>query len=164
MRTHLLATVVTLASLTITIGAKAADPILGTWKLNIAESKFSPILQAFTKQGPPREHTETYREVEGNQIEFTAKEIRADGSPTLFRYVVPLQGGTVKILEGGIEGLSYVEAIIDSDWHVIALRDGKQIGLRRKTVSKDGKTMLQTVTATDPQGRRIEQSEVYDRQ
>jgi hypothetical protein len=48
----------------------AADPIIGTWKLNVIKSK----AQAYVK-----ERTEMYREIEGDQIEFADSEIRPDG-------------------------------------------------------------------------------------
>ena len=35
----------------------AADPLLGTWKLNAAKSKFSPILLALEKDVAPKETT-----------------------------------------------------------------------------------------------------------
>jgi hypothetical protein len=47
------------------VGARGADPIIGSWKLNIAKSTFPPTLQA-----GPKEHTEVYREIEGDQIEL----------------------------------------------------------------------------------------------
>ena len=54
----------------------AADPIIGTWKLNVEESKFSPILKDI--QPPPKERTEVYREIEGDLIEFSSTTIAQD--------------------------------------------------------------------------------------
>jgi hypothetical protein len=72
----------------------------------------------------------------------------------------------VKVLQGGAEGVSDVEVLIGpGDWYLIALlKDGKQVGVRHETVSKDGKTMRSTVTGTLPDGKPFEQAEVYDRQ
>lgn len=44
-----------------TAPARAADPIVGTWKLKVAESTFSTAMQAV----PPKELTEVTREIEG---------------------------------------------------------------------------------------------------
>ena len=145
--------------------AIAADPIIGTWKLNVAKLKFSPVLQTMTKQGPPKEHTETYREMEGGQVEFESKTIRADGSSSSSHFIWPRQGGAVKILQGGFAGLAYVETFLGpGDWYVTALQNSKQFGVRRKIVSKNGKTMRQTLAGADPEGKPFEQVEVYDRQ
>jgi hypothetical protein len=151
--------------LTMAVPAMAADPIIGTWKLNVAKSKFSPAMQAITKRPPPKEYTEVYREIEGDQIEFTTHEILADGSSRSGHLIWPRQGGTVKVLQGGVEGLTYVETLIGpGDWYVTALQDGKQFGIRHKTLSKDGKTKRETITGTDSAGKPFEQIEVFDRQ
>ena len=76
----------------------------------------------------------------------------------------PVQGGTVKVESGGVPGFSYVEALLaPGEWLVIALQDGRQVGARHKLVSEDGKTMRQTVTGVAPDGKPIEQVEVYER-
>ena len=61
--------------------AMAADPIVGTWSLNIPKSQFSPVLAALTQQQPPKQRTETYREIEGNQIEFSSTQLEPTGRP-----------------------------------------------------------------------------------
>jgi hypothetical protein len=153
-----------LALLAFASSALAADPIVGTWSLNIPQSKFSPVLAALTQQQPPKERTETYREIEGDQIEFSTREIRADGSSVSGKMFWPARGGAVRVESGGVPGFSYVEAFLSpGEWLVIALQDGRQVGSRHKLVSKDGKTMKQTVTGVAPDGKPIEQIEVYER-
>ena len=60
-----------LAILGLTGSLWAADPIIGTWKLNISKSKFSPIVLAMKNQPSPKEETEVYREVDTDWIEFS---------------------------------------------------------------------------------------------
>ena len=72
----------------------AADPIIGTWKLNIEKSKFPP------NDTPPKEQTETYRELNGDQIELTWKNIDRDGSSSLTVMTYPIQGGAAKNQKG----------------------------------------------------------------
>jgi hypothetical protein len=103
------------------------------------------------KQPPPKELTEVYREIEGDQIELTGKGISADGSSNSYDLIWPRHGGTVKVLQGGMEGSTYVETLVGpGDWYVTALQNGKQFGIRHKTVSKDGKTKRGTITVRDP--------------
>jgi len=137
----------------------AADPIIGTWKLNLAESKF-PATEVM-----PKERTEVYRELDVDQMEFTATGIEANGSPISFKATWPQQGGTVDILQGGDEETSYVETLVEAgNWYVTVLQNGKQIGVIHKTFSKDGKRMRQTYTSTDAQGNPFERLSLYDRQ
>jgi hypothetical protein len=142
-----------------------ADPIIGTWKLNVAQSKFSPVFLAMLKRAAPKESTEVYKEIEGDQIEFTGTAIRTDGSSSSWKLVWPRQGGTVKVLEGGIPGLSYVQTLIEpGHWYVTALMNGIQMGVRSKSFSQDGKVMNQMVKGFDLEGNLIEQIEVFDKQ
>jgi hypothetical protein len=139
----------------------AADPIIGTWKLNLAKSKFAPNQPDIPKSG-----TEAYREVEGGQIELTVTRTDASGSSVLSKYVWPAQGGAVMILQGGPNRITgFVETLIEpGNWYVTCLQNGKQISWAHKTISKDGKTMTQTWKDMDAQGNLIVDIEVFDRQ
>lgn len=139
----------------------AGDPIIGTWKLNLAKSKFAPNQPDIPKSG-----TEAYREVEGGQIELTYTRTKADGSSVLSKYAWPAQGGAAKTLQGGPKQITtFVETLIEpGNWYVTALQNGKQISWAHKTISKDGKTMTVTWKNMDAQGKPIVDIEVFDRQ
>src|SRR5262245_55083743 len=63
---------------------QGADPIVGTWELNVAKSKFTP--------GPaPKSETRTYV-VSGQEIRATAKGVGADGKPTTGQWTVNYDG------------------------------------------------------------------------
>ena len=62
----------------------AGDPALGTWKLNVAKSKYSP--------GPaPKSSTVTYEAV-GDAVKRTGEGIAADGKKTGFSYTAKFDG------------------------------------------------------------------------
>ena len=137
----------------------AADPIIGTWKLNIAKSTFSPNVPAV------KENTDVYREIEGGQIELTYTATEKDGSATLLKLTWPVQGGMAKVLQGDPAGTTWVETLIaPGEWYATYLRDGKQFQTRHKAISKDGKTMRQTLRGFDAQGKPFELLLVSDRQ
>ena len=46
----------------------AADPIIGTWKLNIEKSKFSSAKHPMLDLTDPKEQTEVYRELDSGRI------------------------------------------------------------------------------------------------
>src|SRR5512136_1897841 len=101
----------------------AADPLIGTWKLNMAKSKMFPDEQM------PRERINVYREIEGDQIEATNTIVMTDGSIVKYRTSFPKQGGTNKVLESTFpEGLSFVTTQIEAgNWCVTVLLNGKQV-------------------------------------
>jgi hypothetical protein len=145
----------------------AADPIIGTWKLNIAKSKSRAGGDLAVK-----ERTDVYREIEGNQIEWTRTETRADGSSNSSRLIWPQQGGIVTLLLPGKEpvtktpdGESIIETLIEpGKWYVTRLRDAKQRSVYQKVVSNDGKTLSVSVKGYDEQGKPYESLTVYDKQ
>ena len=136
----------------------AADPIIGTWKLNVAKSKFSPLGWA-----APKEQSETYREIDG-KIELTWKNVETNGTTLVSIITFPSQGGSAKCSQFCMEGVSFVQTLIAGERYVTYLRDGKQFQTRHKAVSKDGKTMRQTLRSVNDEGQPFELLLVFDRQ
>ena len=138
------------------------DPFVGTWKLNVANSKFGGPRQA------PRELTIVIEE-EGDHAFDTVKGVAADGSLIFDRYTFPNSGGKVTVLEGGggfPAGTSGVLAArkADSrtkDW-TITLPSGVVV-TECDALTEDGKTMLMTVRTTDAEGHSYESIQAFDR-
>jgi hypothetical protein len=138
----------------------AADPIIGTWKLNITKSTF-----ASNAPLPPKEQTEVYRYLTTGEIELTYKSLEKDGSSVLVVLTWPAQGGSAKIIKADIpKNISWVETLIAGDWYATQMQDGKQSYTRHKIVSKDGKILRQSFRSTDTQGKPFENILVFDRQ
>ena len=137
----------------------AADPIIGTWKLNIAKSKFAPSTQAAMKEG-----THVVRELGADQFELTETQTRTDSSSTSYRFTWPQKGGVLKS-EILAEGTSSIVTIIEpGEWYTTNLRNGKQVSTLHTVISKDGKTMRVTTKATDAQGKPYEVLRVLEKQ
>ncbi|MCF7763262.1 MAG: hypothetical protein K9N62_06275 [Verrucomicrobia bacterium] len=155
-------TIVFAVLLAATVQSQAADPIIGTWKLKVAASTFSTAMQAV----PPKELTEVTREIEGGRIELAQHGIQKDGASVTFRATFPKQGGAVTIMEGEeLEGgMIFIETLLSpGQWVVTSLRNGKQVIVRHKVISADGKTRRDSVHGTDEHGRPFDQVEVYER-
>jgi hypothetical protein len=138
----------------------AADPFAGTWKLDVAKSKFAGPNPA------PKEETLVI-EVAGDQATVTIKGTAADGSPISIKYTVPRTGGPVQYLEGGPPGVSSVFAKRRADSGIgdsTDTKDGKVIRTTRAVVSTDGKSMRGTIKGTDAQGKKFETVDVWDKQ
>jgi hypothetical protein len=138
----------------------AADPIIGTWKLNVAKSLMPSIPQQAL-----REETLVIREVE-DYIEVTSTGIRMDGSPFSSKSTIPLQGGAAKYEQGApAKGASVIWTRIDANTrYVTSLINGKQVSVLHSVVSKDGKTVQNTTKGIDAQGKPFERVTVFERQ
>ena len=129
----------------------AADPIIGTWKMNPAKSKFpSPQLTQ-------KEQTEVYREIGNGRIELTYRSISNDGALNLEVFIFPAQGGTADVVKGAVAGRTYIETKFSTnEWYATCLENGKQLWVLHKAISKDGKTLTKTSREIDEQGNSLE--------
>jgi hypothetical protein len=119
--------------------AIAQSPFTGTWKLNLKKSKFI--------SAAPLGWTDVFREIEDDQVEVTTKIILPDQSVINEVIVWPRQGGIATFRQGGTEGVMEVETLISPDeWLATRMVNGKQTGLVKLIVSKNGKTMRYTFT------------------
>ena len=149
--------------LTMAVAAMAADPLIGTWKLNAAKSNFSPDFLALEKAAAPKESTLVVRELDADQIEITETGTRTDGSAISQRFTQPKQGGAAT--SGLPEGTIFVHTIVSPNDRVgTILQNGKQIQVIHWVVSKDGKTLIDTRRSMDSQGKPMEHVIVYDKQ
>lgn len=138
----------------------AADPSVGTWKCNVAQSKFAPSTQAAVK-----EETLVKRALDPDQFELTVTGTRTDGSAISSKSTHPQKGGLVKNQPAPSAGqMSVVTVISPSDFYLTLLQDGKQVQVTHILVSKDGKTMRNTIKGTDAKGKPFEGLVVWDKQ
>ena len=134
----------------------AADAAVGTWKLNLAKSTFSP--------GPaPKSQTRTY--VESAQgMTVTVKTTAADGkdSPTTLTY----KEDGKSYPESGSPDLDMVTITrVDAlTIHSTQTKAGATIGTAVRTVSKDGKTLTFAQKGTHANGAKYDNVSVYDKQ
>ncbi len=92
----------------------AADPSVGTWKLNIAKSKLAPSTEA-----PVKEQTAVIREV-GDQWEIVFSGKRTDDTSFSTQATRPKPGGVVKFLTGESEAAneqSFDTVVEPGDWY-----------------------------------------------
>ena len=74
----------------------AADPFAGTWKLNLAKSKFAGPL------GPTPVEATLIRQDQGQAWIESAKIVPGEGSPISYKLTVARTGGDLKLLEGAL--------------------------------------------------------------
>lgn len=133
----------------------AADPFVGTWKLDPAKSKY-------TAGTAPKDITLVIEE-QGENYQVTATGSYQDGSPISVKYTVPKAGGAGTAQEGPFDALTSqrVSARVRENRYT---KNGKATVSRRIVVSKDGKILRITVKGADAQGKPIAGVDVFDKQ
>jgi hypothetical protein len=147
-----------LALLTVSVGLAAADdPLVGTWKLNAAKSKFSP-------PPPPQDTTIKYEPNGANGIKVTAEITDSKGQKTVTAYSGNFDGKDVTVTGSADADTCSMRRIDANTTEVANKKAGKATTTLRRAVSKDGKTLTITAKGTDGQGRRVNSVEVFDKQ
>ena len=143
----LFAAIVLASSLTTRITLAQADPHVGTWVLNPAQSKYSP--------GPaPKALTSVYSAA-GKGFKVATNGTSGDGKPTMTEFTVDFDGKDAPV-KGNPDYDAVSAKRIDS--HTIEFsrkRGGKVVQTATSVVSKDGKTRTITATGVNAQGQKI---------
>jgi len=138
-------------------GALAAppDPATGTWKLNVAESKYSP--------GPaPRSQTRTYKETNG-AVALTFTQVSASGRETSGASTFRYDGKDYAISGSSFYDTIAVRRIDERTVESMQKKAGMMIGTTTRTVSSDGKRMTMVAKGITESGTPFENTQVFDR-
>jgi hypothetical protein len=147
-----LAILVPSASLT----AQAGDRAIGTWKLNLTKSKYTP--------GPlPKSLTLTY-EVAGKGVRVTTQGVDADGKPTHTDYTANYDGKNYPVSGSADYDTVVLKKVDASTVEATRKHGGHVVQTMRRVLSKDGNVLTTTTTGTDAAGRHIKNVAVFDRQ
>ncbi len=136
----------------------ADDPIIGTWKLNLAKSKFTP--------GPAyKSQILKYAPASNNGLKLTADIVDAQGRQLHDGYTAIYDGKeypmTIPSANADAVKLERIDAYTSVRTNTKA---GKPTMIQKRVISKDGKTLTVTVTGLDGKGRQLNNVQVYDRQ
>jgi hypothetical protein len=133
------------------------DAHMGSWKLNVAKSKFAP--------GPPiKSETRTY-EPTGDGYKFSGERVDADGSTHPETFTVKYDGKDYPTA-GDANGADTLNVkLIDAN-HIDSAgkKEGKVVSTVTIVVSKDGKVMTITSKGKNAKGQSINNVLVYDKQ
>jgi hypothetical protein len=135
----------------------AADPTIGTWKLNLAKSKFYP--------GPAfRSDTRIYEEVPDG-IKVTIITVDASGKTVRSEYPVNYDGKFHPVSgQGGPADAVALKRINAYVSETSLMHAGRITATARRVVSVDGKTMTVSYKGLDPEGRNVDYTLVYEKQ
>jgi hypothetical protein len=155
-RLFLTSTVVLVAVLAFTIIAWGADSNVGTWKLNLDKSKYSP--------GPaPKSATLTIEAQDGG-IKYTSHGENAQGAPIHVEFTAKYDGQDNPVT-GSPDFNSIALKRIDTDTIEATIKkDGMVMGTSRTVISHDGQTRTLTSKGKNAAGQDVNNVVVYDKQ
>ena len=133
-------------------------PWIGTWKVNLEKSTYSP--------GPTPTVAATVKiEPSGDGIRTAIDGTNADGQPTHTETVARFDGKDNPVKGAQAPNTTNaLKRIDDRTFEVIGKVDGKPAITTRVAVSPDGKTMTATQSGTNAQGQSVNNAIVLNKQ
>jgi hypothetical protein len=137
--------------------AQPKDPFVGTWKLNVAKSKYSP--------GPPSKSSTVTYEAAGPGYKVSVRTEPASGPVQEWSFTTNLDGKDSAVTGNNPNADTYAAKRIDANTlENVSKMGGKVTLTSRIVVSADGKTRTNTQTGTDAKGQKVNNVLVYERQ
>jgi len=143
-------------TLAIALGGTAFAQAVGTWKLNLAKSKYP--------QGQAPKSTTLVYEAAGEGIKVTVDQVPADGPTIHYVYTANYDGKDVPVVGNPNADMQARTRVNATTTKLINKKDGKILSTATLVVSADGKTLTITTTGKDAKGQTIDSVAVYDKQ
>jgi hypothetical protein len=172
---------VTILGLTLTLGgihlaAQRAEPVLGTWALNVAKSTFSPgpapksETRTYVMAGQDTKITfkgvsepRTYRLVR-QEIKVTSEGVDSDGKPTMAEWTVSYDGKDYPIT-GDPDADTVSLRRIDAFTTVFSHKKSDRVVITgTQAISKDGTVMTITTKGVNAKGQTMNNVAVFEKQ
>jgi hypothetical protein len=139
-------------------GLAQSNPLIGTWKLNLAKSKYIGA-------PPPRSQTMTFAG-EGENLTNNVEAVDAQGQAikTMFIHIYDGKPHPTTGVAGGLYDSSAYTRIEANTVNFVRLKDGKALQTGWAVVSGDGKTYTVTTGGTGLNGQPISTVGVFEKQ
>ena len=149
-------TVLAIGGTAVAAAADAMDPVVGTWKLNLAKSKFSP--------GPaPKSQTRAYvATADGIEMMYTG--VAADGSSVNGKSTYKYDGKDYPITGSADYDTLTLKRIDANTIESTQKNAGKTTGTTIRSVSSDGKVLTLKSKGKNVKGESYDNVMVFDRQ
>ncbi len=135
--------------------AQAADPLIGTWELNVAKSKFDP--------GPPLKSSTRKFEAVENGLKFSGQNINADGTTLAVEWTAYFDGKEYPIKNDPNADSLSLKRIDRFNTEGTFKKAGKVTYRVKRVVSQDGKVWTLTAEGTNTQGKPYSDVLVFDK-
>ena len=135
----------------------AADVSLGTWKLNLAKSKYDPANLAPKSQTVKNEAAPDGMKQVGDVVDSAGKSLKTE-------YTAKYDGKDYAVKGDPNRDMVALKKIDDYTFEFTNKKGGKVMTTGKVVYSKDGKTRTVTNSGTNAQGQKISNTMVYDKQ
>jgi hypothetical protein len=142
------------------LASAQTDPHVGTWRLNLGQSKFSP--------GPPPQSVTLTYEADGSNLFLVLEGLDGQGTP---------MNATKNKIIITFDGKDHATPSLNPDWETASWKriDANTYETKRKragevvqtvtnVVSQDGRTMTTTTKGKNVMGQTVHDVAVYDKQ
>lgn len=143
--------------LALTAAAYAQDPNAGSWKVDLAKSKYSPGGLA------PKSVTVKSSAV-GKGLNVVVDVVDSTGKPLHYEYTVAYDGQDVPVKGDPGRDATAMKRIDNLTFEQTNKKEGKVTTVSRFVYAKDGKSRTQTTTGANPQGEKINNTVVWVKQ
>jgi hypothetical protein len=134
----------------------AANPLMGSWKLDERKSKFAP--------GATKNTMVTYTAAKGDMVKCTVDGADKDGKPVHWTWVGKFDGKPYPIKGSpSFDTLTY-QPVNEYTNNTVATKAGKVVMKAVLTVAKDGKSREVRLTGTNANGQKFTDITYYDKQ
>ena len=156
LKTLLVGTVLAIGGVAVALADSAMDPVVGTWKLDLAKSSFNP--------GPAaKSQTRAYvATADGIDMMYTG--VAADGSAVNGKSSYKYDGKDYSITGSADYDTLSLKRIDANTVESTQKKAGKAVGKTTRTVSSDGKVLTLKSKGTDAKGKAYDNVMVFDRQ
>jgi len=151
---RLFASAILVGLVSVTAVAQSKDPLVGTWKLNVAKSK-----------GLSYKSGTTTIEATGAGVKFTVDLVGTDGTVHKWGFTANYDGKDNPVTGNSPYGDTVALERVDT--HTIRTTGklaGKIVSTQTIVVSADGKTRTTTTKGTDAKGQKVDSVSFYEKQ
>ena len=145
------------SALAFTASLFAADMQVGTWKINLAKSKYTPTALA------PRSTTVKGESVE-NGIKMVVDTVDSQGKSFHYEYTAKYDGKDYAVKGDPNRDVTAFKKIDDYTFEQVNKKGAKITTTSRLVYARDGKSRTQTTTGASPQGQKVNNVVVWDKQ
>ena len=149
-----IAAVAVVLSFIATTACFAANPHMGTWKLNEAKSKIPA--------GMNKNMTVVYTEMK-NKMKVTVDGVDKDGKPTHGVWEGMADGKAYKTKGNLAWDAAVYKVVNDHTYAITTMKGGKTFSNGTSMVSADGKTRTVSTDGTNADGKKFKSKAVYDK-
>jgi len=140
-----------------TVVGQTSKPHVGTWRLNVAKSKYSP--------GPAIKSGTTKIDAAGTGVKYTVDQVAADGTVRHYEFTANYDGKDSPVTGNNPDSDMVAATRVNANTvQLVNKKSGKVTTTQTSVVSPDGKTRTITTKGTNAQGQPVNNVVLYERQ